>query len=678
MRNILLLTFIMVVVMNLTGCTKSVRQDEFKFQVDKFADLRILRYQVPDFENLTLNQKKLVYYLSQATLSGRDIIYAQNGKYGLAIRRTLEAILSSSKSDTASAEYAQLIDYAKRVWFANGIYHHYSNDKFVPGFSETFFRAEVHKCDPALLPLAPGQSADELLAILCPVIFDPSVLPKKVSLEPGKDLVTNSAVRFYEGVTEKEALDFYKKMANPKDPRPPSYGLNTVLVKENGKLVEKVCSVDGLYGPAIAQIVGWLGKAADVAENDQQKQVIGSLISYYKSGQVRTFDEYNIKWLQDTASLVDFTNGFIETYNDPLGLKGSWEAIVNFKDLKATKRSEIISANAQWFENNSPVDPKFKKKEVKGVSAKVITVAQLGGDCYPSTPIGINLPNADWIRKEYGSKSVTLENITYAYDRASIGNGFNEEFTSSPEEIELLTKYGYVADNLHTDLHECVGHASGQLLPGVSGDALKNYGSTIEEARADLFALYYMMDPKMVELGLLPSPDAAKAGYIRDIRNGLMTQLTRIEPGKNIEEAHMRNRQLISAWCYEKGKPDNVIEKIERDGKTFFRINDYVKLRALYGRLLAEIQRIKSEGDYEAAKNLVENYGVKVDQTLLKEVRERYAKLHLAPYAGFINPVLTPVMEEGGIKDVTISYPDNYTEQMMKYSKDYSFLPVWN
>jgi dipeptidyl-peptidase III len=678
MKRILLSLGLLLMAITMNSCTQKEKHQEFKFVNEKFADLRILRYQIPDFENLSLNQKKLVYYLSQAALCGRDIIFDQNGKYNLAIRKTLEAIILSNTGDTKTPEYQNLIVYTKRVWFSNGIYHHYSNDKFIPGFSEAYFRTLVHQCDSTLLPLQNRQSVNGLLAIICPVMFDPALLPKKVCQEPGKDLIENSAGNFYEGVTEKEANSFYTIMRNPKDPEPPSYGINSKLVKTNGKIMEQVWKAGGMYGSAIVPIISWLEKAAAVAENEQQKHVIESLIAYYRTGDVRTFDEYNVRWLADTTSRVDFVNGFIETYNDPLGIKGNWESVVNFKDLKATKRTEIITANAQWFEDNSPVDPRFKKKEVKGVSAKVITVAQLGGDSYPNTAIGINLPNADWIRKMHGSKSVTLENITYAYDQASMGSGFLEEFSSSQQDIDLEKNYGYIADNLHTDLHECIGHASGQLLPGIGRDALKNYDAPLEEARADLFALYYMMDPRIVELGLLPNMDAAKASYIEQIRNGLFTQLVRIEYGKDIEQAHMRNRQLIARWCFEKGKPDNVIEQIHRDGKVYFRINDFAKLRTLFGVLLKEIQRIKSEGDYQAGKNLVETYGVKIDRTLHKEALERYAKLKLSPYSGFINPVLTPVEENGGIKDITISYPDDYSKQMLEYSKKYSYLPTWN
>jgi dipeptidyl-peptidase-3 len=678
MRRYSSIIILLIAFITINGCKQTEQEKEFKFVTEKFADLRILRYQVPDFEKLSINQKKLVYYLSQAALCGRDIIFDQNGKYNLAIRKTLEAVILSYTGSRQDQEYQNFIIYTKRVWFSNGIYHHYSNDKFVPGFSESYFRTLVAQSDSLLLPLQTGQTVDQLLAVIRPVMFNPAILPKKVCQEPGKDLIVNSAGNFYEGVTEKEVNAYYRALKKSNDPAPPSYGLNSKLVKENGKITERVWKKDGMYGSAITRIVSWLEKAAAVAENEQQKQVIASLIAYYTTGNLRTFDEYNIRWLTDTTSYIDFVNGFIETYNDPLGIKANWESVVNFKNLEATKRTEIITANAQWFEDNSPVDQRFKKKEVKGVSAKVITVAQLGGDCYPYTPIGINLPNADWIRKTHGSKSVTLENITYAYDQASKGSGFLEEFSSSQEDIDLEKKYGYITDNLHTDLHECIGHASGQLLAGINRDALKNYDAPLEEARADLFALYYVMDPKIIELGLLPNADAAKAAYIEQIRNGLFTQLTRIEFGKEIEQAHMRNRQMIARWCFEKGKPGNIIEQLQKDGKTYFRINDFQKLRALFGELLKEVQRIKSEGDYEAGKKLIETYGVHVDRALHKEVRERYAKLKLAPYSGFINPILSPVEENGEIKDIKITYPDDFTKQMLEYSKEYSFLPIWN
>jgi dipeptidyl-peptidase III len=663
--------------MILASCSTPEQKQEFSWVSDRFADIKVMKYQVPGFENLSLRQKQLVYFLSQAALCGRDILFDQNGAHNLAIRKTLDAVVASYRGDRSTAEWKTFLTYTKQVWFANGIYHHYGNDKFVPGFPEAYFRTVVAASDSTLLPVRKGARVDDLLAAVCPVMFDPAILPKKVSQDATRDLVQNSAVNFYDGVTEKEAVAFYERMKDPKDPAPPSHGLNTTLVKENGRLVEKQWKADGLYGPAIREIIGWLRRASDVAENDTQRQTIDTLIAYYTTGDLRTFDAYNILWLADTVSSVDFVNGFIETYNDPLGLKATWESIVNFKDVVATRRAETITANAQWFEDNSPVDPRFKKKEVKGVSAKVITIAQLGGDCFPATPIGINLPNADWIRAAHGSKSVTLENITYAYDQAAKGDGFNQEFCSSPEEVALLEKYGSQVDNLHTDLHECVGHAAGQLLPGISADAMKNYGATIEEARADLFGLYYLMDPRLVELGLLPSPDAAKAGYIEQIQNGIFTQLKRIEPGKDIEEAHMRNRQLIARWCYEKGKAENVIEQMKRDGKTYFRINDFVRLRALFGELLKEIQRIKSEGDYAAAKAIVETYGVKVDRELHREMLERYKRLDLAPYGGFMNPVFTPVEKNGEITDVLVTYPGDFTAQMLEYGKKYSFLSPW-
>jgi dipeptidyl-peptidase-3 len=649
---------------------------EFPWQIDQFADLRILRYQVPGFEALSPAQKELIYYLSEAAVCGRDIIFDENYKYNLKVRRTLDAIVQNYKGDRADPRWAEFMIYAKRVWFSNGIHHHYSNDKFVPGFDADYFAALVKGSEGASFPLAEGQSVDDLVAFLRPILFDPAVAPKKVSQDSTKDLVTHSAVNFYDGVTQADVEAYYKGIVDTKDETPISYGLNTRVVKKDGKVVEEVAKIDGLYGPAIAKIVYWLEKAAGVAENDQQKQVLDALIAYDKSGRLEQFDQYNILWVKDLASLVDFVNGFIEVYNDPLGLKGSWESVVNFKDLAATKRADILSANAQWFEDNSPVDPKFKKKEVKGVSAKVITAAMLGGDCYPSTPIGINLPNANWIRKDYGSKSVTIENITYAYDQSSLKSPFGPEFTYSAELLERAKAYGPLAGNIHTDLHEVLGHGSGQLMPGVGSESLKNYHSAIEESRADLFALYYIMDDKMVELGLLPNIDAAKAEYDLDIRNGLMTQLTRIQPGKTIEEAHMRARAMVAQWVYDKGKAENVIERVMKDGKTYFVVNDYAKLRRLFGQLLAEVQRITSEGDYEAAKTLMEAYGVQVDQGLHKEVLERYAKLNLAPYAGFVNPVYTPVIENGKIVDVKISLEEGYIEQMLRYGRDYSFLPV--
>lgn len=655
------------------------KQDDFEYKIDQFADLRIMRYHIPGWEDLSLKQKKLVYYLSQAALAGRDIVFDQNFKYNLAIRKTLEEIYNNYKGDRKSDQFNEFMIYLKRVWFSNGIHHHYSTDKIMPGFSQEYFAKLANNSDEAEFPVKEGQSVEEFIAWISPYMFDPTVAPKKIETDPDKDIVLESATNFYaDEVNQAEVLAFYEKVKDPDDKTPVSFGLNSKIIKENGQIKEEVYKFGSLYAPAIEKIVYWLEKAKEVAENEQQKKGFEKLIGYYKTGDLETWDEYNVLWLNDGNAFVDYVNGFIEVYGDPLGMKATWESVVDFKNLEATKRTKVISENAQWFEENSPVDPRFKKKEVKGVTAKVITVAQLGGDCYPSTPIGINLPNADWIRKEHGSKSVTMDNITYAYDQVAMQSGFLEEFAASQEEIDRQRKYGSQADNIHTDMHECIGHASGQLLPGTSSEALQSYSSALEESRADLFALYYMMDPKMIELGLLPKLEAAKAEYDGYIRNGLMTQLTRIELGKDIEQAHMRNRQLIAKWCYEKGKADNVIEMFEKDGKTYVRINDYEKLRELMGQLLAEVQRIKSEGDYKTGKELVETYGVKVDPELHAEVKERYAKLNLAPYGGFVNPNLIPVEENGEITDVKVEYPDDYVGQMMEYSTNYSFLPVYN
>lgn len=662
------------------GESKSVTPsvEDFEYKVDTFADIKILRYRVPGFENLTLKQKELIYYLSQAAIEGRDILWDQNNKYNLAIRRTLEAVYQNI-DDKTSENYKKLEKYLKQIWMANGIHHHYSEDKIMPEFSADFFADAVKSIDAALLPLSEGETPEQLIATLSPIIFDPNVMPKKSNQATGVDLITTSANNYYEGVTQKEVEDFYAKMKNPNDSTPISYGLNSKLTKENGEVVEKVYKIGGMYSAALERIVGWLEKAVNVAENDTQKDIINTLISYYKSGDLKTFDEFNIKWVQDLTSKIDFVNGFTETYGDPLGIKASWESLINFKDMEATKRTEIISNNAQWFEDNSPIDDKFKKEAVKGVSAKVITAAMLGGDTYPSTPIGINLPNANWIRVKYGSKSVTIQNITEAYAQSSMGSGFNEEFMWSDVERELAKKYGSLTSDLHVDLHECLGHGSGKILPGTDPDALKAYGSPIEETRADLFGLYYLGDPKMVELGLLPDSEAYKAQYYHYLMNGLMTQLTRIQPGKNIEQAHMRNRQLIASWVFEKGKVENVVEMKEKDGKKFIVVNDYEKLRELFGQLLAEIQRIRSTGDFEAARDLVERYAVQVNQDLHKEVLERYAKLKIAPYSGFVNPVYTLVTDKkGNVKDVKISYDEGYVEQHLRYSKDYSVLPTYN
>jgi len=650
--------------------------DQFQFFLEQFADVRILRYPVPGFDQLSLQQKELVYYLSQAAIEGRDIIFDQNNRHNLAIRRTLEAIFENYTGDRTTDEFQSFVVYLKRVWFSNGIHHHYSTDKFEPGFSAEYFNNLLANIDESKLPLPKSEIEEKLI----PVMFDPAINAKRVNQAEGQDLIATSASNYWaEGISQDEAEAFYAAQKNPNDPEPVSYGLNSRLEKQDGKLVENVWKVGGTYSAAIEKIVFWLEKALTVAENDQQKTVISLLMEYYKTGDLKTFDQYNVAWLADQNSLIDFVNGFIETYGDPLGLKASWESVVNFKNVEATHRTEIISASAQWFEDHSPVDPRFRKEKVKGVSAKVITATMLGGDCYPATPIGINLPNADWIRKEHGSKSVTIENITYAYDKASQGNGFLEEFCFSQEEIDRQNKYGFQADNLHTDLHECLGHGSGQLLPGVAGDELKAYGATIEEARADLFALYYMGDTKLVELGLLPDPEAYKAAYDDYIRNGLMTQLTRIKPGDNIEESHMRNRQLIAMWVFEKGKGENVIERKEKEGKTYFVINDYKKLQALFGELLAEIQRVKSEGDFQGAKLLVENYAVKVEPELHKEVLTRYEKLGLAPYSGFVNPVYNLEKDTGGkITNITLDFSEDYITQMLRYSKEHSWLPVYN
>ena len=652
---------------------------EFSYIVDQFADLQILRYQVPGFENLSLRQKQLLYHLSEAALMGRDILFDQTGRYNLVIRRTLEAVYQYGTVDKSSVDYQAFEVYLKRVWFANGIHHHYGEDKFIPGFSEAFFDAAVRSVDVSLLPLKAGETVDTLLARLKPVIFDPTVMPKRTVQSGDTDWIQASANNYYgEDVTQAEVEAFYGKMKAEGDSRCPlSYGLNSRLEKENGQLVERVWKVGGLYSEAIERIVAELEKAAVFAENEKQRQIIASLIDYYRTGDLRTFDAYSILWVEDTDSQVDFVNGFIETYGDALGLKASWESTVNFRNEEATRRTQTISENAQWFEDHSPVDQRFKKERVKGVSAKVITVTMLGGDCYPSTPIGINLPNADWIRRDHGSKSVTIENIMEAYDKASQGSGFSDEFVWSDEERNRIKTYGFLTDMLHTDLHECLGHGSGQLLPGTDPDALKAYASTLEEARADLFGLYYLADPKMQELGLVPDGEAFKAEYYKYMMNGLLTQLVRIEEGKDVEEAHMRNRQLIARWVFEQGAADKVVELKKREGKTFVIINDYQQLRALFGKLLAEVQRIKSEGDYEAGRSLVENYGVKIDPVLHHEIRERYVRLHLSPYKGFVNPIMREVKDDAGlVTDITLDYTEGYAEQMLRYSRDYSYLSL--
>ena len=667
----------------LTACggnpKTTAEAEKIDYTVEQFADLQILRYRVPGFEDLSLKQKELVYYLTEAALQGRDILFDQNGKYNLTIRRMLEAVYTGYNGDKNTPDFKAMEVYLKRVWFSNGIHHHYGSEKFVPGFTPEFFRQAVQSVDAATLPLAEGQTVEQLCEEVFPVIFDPTVMPKRVNQAAGEDLVLTSACNYYDGVTQQEAEDFYNALKNPQDETPVSYGLNSRLVKEDGKIQEKVWKVGGLYGQALEKIVYWLKKAEGVAETPEQKAVIAKLMEFYETGDLKTFDEYAILWVKDLNSRIDFVNGFTESYGDPLGMKASWESLVNFKDLEATRRTELISGNAQWFEDHSPVDGQFKKEKVKGVSAKVITAAILAGDLYPATAIGINLPNANWIRSHHGSKSVTIGNITDAYNKAAHGNGFNEEFVYSDAELQLIDKYADVTDELHTDLHECLGHGSGKLLPGVDPDALKAYGSTIEEARADLFGLYYVADPKLVELGLTPSADAYKAQYYTYLMNGLMTQLVRIEPGNNVEEAHMRNRQLIARWVYENGAAEKVVELVKKDGKTYVVINDYEKVRDLFGRLLAEIQRIKSTGDYAGAHDLVEAYAVKVDPALHAEVLERYKKLNLAPYKGFVNPKYEAVTDANGtITDVTVTYDEGYAEQMLRYSKDYSTLPSVN
>ncbi len=647
---------------------------DFKYLLEQFADLKIMAFPVPGFEGLSLQQKKLVYYLGQAALCGRDIIFDQNYRHNLRIRKTLEGIFTHYSGDRGTEAFSAFATYLKCVWFSNGIHHHYSTDKIVPGFGPEYFRDLVLHSPHASFPLKDGQGLEEFIREMSDLMLDPAVAPKRVSLDPSGDLVKDSACNFYEGVTQEEAESYYGSVKDPSEERPVSHGLNSRLVKKDGRIAEEVYRVGGRYSAALEQVVKWLEKAAGVAENPRQKETILKLVEYYRTGDLKIFDEYNILWVNDLESKVDFVNGFIEVYGDPLGMKATWESVVNFRDEEATRRARLISDNAQWFEDHSPVDPQYKKKKVKGVSAKVITVAQLGGDCYPSTPIGINLPNADWIRKEHGSKSVTMENITYAYEKASQGSGFLEEFCHDAEEVALARKYGTLAGNLHTDLHECLGHGSGQLRPGTDPEALRNYGSALEEARADLFALYYIMDEKLVELGVMPGLDVARAEYNSYIRNGLLTQLVRIEEGKQIEQAHMRNRQLVARWCYEQGAADQVIEVFERDGKTFCKINDYNRLRSLFGVLLKEVQRIKSEGDYMAGKALVETYGIRVDAVLHREVRERFKKLGIAPYGGFVNPILEAVEDEGGIRDVTVRYPESYAEQMLGYSSQYSFL----
>ena len=636
------------------------------YVVDRFADIEVLRYDVPGFEDLSQRQRLFVYYLTEAALAGRDILWDQNCRYNLAIRDILEDVYANYKGDRNDPQFRGFEKYLKQVEFANGIHHHYSMDKFMPEFTPEFLSAQIDK-----LPRRP-----ENLSELMRVIFEPSYMAKRVNQAEGQDLIATSANNLYgPGVSQREVEEYFAAVKDTTSTTPVSYGLNTRIIKKDGRIVEEPYRIGGLYDAALRRIVDNLEKASQYADSPEQQAVIRKLIDYYHTGDLRKFDEYSIMWVEDTTPRVDFINGFIESYGDPLGMTGSWESIVNFKDLEASHRTETIAGNAQWFEDHSPVDPRFRKDKVKGVTAKVITAAILAGDSYPSTPIGINLPNANWIRAAHGSKSVTLENITRAYDEASHGNGFNEEFVIDKPTADLIDKYLFITDNLHTDLHECLGHASGRLLPGVDPDALKAHGSTLEEARADLFALYYLADPKLIELGLLDNPDAYKAEYYKYMLNGLMTQLMRIEPDKDVEEAHMRNRKLIAEWALEKGKPDNVVELVSKDGKTYVKINDYARLRDLFGQLLGEIQRIKSEGDYEAGRNLVETYAVKVDPKLHKEVLDRYSRLDIAPYRGFVNPVYVPVRnDKGAVVDVKVTYGEDYLPQVMRYSREYKTL----
>ena len=665
---------LLAMAISFSSCNKA---DNFQWQIDSFDDIKVLRYKVHGFEELPLQQKELVYYLNQAALWGRDIMWDQNFKYNLAIRRTLEAIYTTYKGDRECEEWAKFEKYLKKVWFANGIHHHYGNDKFTPEFTRDYFMGElVAHSNTDRFPVEAFGSKVLLLDTIVPIIFDPELYPSRLVQAGVDDVLEASSMNYYEGLTQREAEAFYAGMAAKNDPRPISYGLNSKLVKKNGKIYEQTYKVGGMYSNALEQICYWLGKAAEVAE-EPQKSTILKLVEYYQKGDLRLFDEFNIAWTEDTESHVDFVNGFTEDYGDPLGRKGAWESIVNFKSLEASRRTELISNNAQWFEDHAPINPAFRKPEVKGVSAKVITAATLAGDAYPATPIGINLPNADWIRKEHGSKSVTIDNITEAYAE-SAGSGFNEEFMLREEDRERLAKYGTLSDNLHTDIHECLGHGSGQLAPGTKGGELGKYTSTLEETRADLFGLYYLGDQKMVELGLVPSFDAAKAEYAKYIMNGIMTQFSRIELGKDVVESHMQNRKLIAEWCYERGKEENVIEWVKQDGKTYVVVNNFERLRELFGEMLYEIQRIKSEGDFEAGKALVEKYAVKIDPELHKEVLERYATLGIKPYSGFINPIYTLVEEDGKVVDVKIEYPMSYVEQMLYYSANYSNLPTLN
>jgi dipeptidyl-peptidase-3 len=681
MKTLTILFFpILLVTLSLTSCrnTKqpvSAEPDNFKYFVDQFEDMRVLKYKLPGFDSLSFQQKKLIYYLSEAALWGRDILWDQNFSYNLPVRKTIETIIKTYNGDKEADTYKFFLVYAKRVFFANGIHHHYSNDKLKPGFSEAYFAELIKGSDQAGLPLKEGQSVGQFISRITPIIFDEKLYSRKIEQREGADMVAESASNFYEGVTQTEVEKFYSGKLTQGDPHPVSLGLNSKVLKINGKVTEEVYKSGGKYGKAIDRITICLEKAIPFAETETQKNEIGLLIDYYKTGDLKKWDEYNVAWAKNTEAIIDYINGFIETYGDPLGMKATWEAIVDYTDLEATKRTGIITANAQWFEDNSPMQPQYRKEKVTGVAAKVINIAMLGGDCYPASPLGINLPNSDWIRKEVGSKSVTLANITSAYDNASLGSGLLEEFAASREEIERVKKYGDITGVLHTDLHECIGHASGKLAEGTDPGALKNYASPLEEARADLFALYFMMDRKMSELGLLSDEEAGKALYDSYIRNGLLTQLVRIKPGKDIEQAHMRARASISHWVYEKGKAENAVELFQRDGKTYVKINDYSRVRTLFGEMLREIQRIKSEGDFEAGKNIIEIYGVKVDDQLHTELLDRYAKLNLAPYTGFVNPMLIPDYDTNGeITDIKVEYIDDYISQMLYYGNNYSAL----
>jgi len=663
----------------ISGCKDKpvANNEDFKFQVDRFDDTQILRYQIPDFESLDLRQKKLLYYLSEAAKCGRDITFDQNFKYNLLVRKTLDAIVSTYTGDRTTDEFVSFMNYTKKVWFSNGIHHHYSTDKFIPGFSSEYFKQLILNSDSSKLPLNTDQTIEQLLSFVTPILFDPNLYSKKVASEKGTDIISASASNFYEGVTLDEVNAYYDKQIDSKDTTPISYGLNTKVIKENGIVKEVSWKADGMYGEAITQIIFWLDKAKTVAENETQAKEFELLIEYYKTGDLEIWDEYNVLWAGNTDVKIDYVNGFIEVYDDPIATKASWESVVNVKNQKATELTQIIGQQAQWFEDNSPVDTKFKKEKVTGVSAKVIDVVQLGGASYPASPLGINLPNADWIRKNHGSKSVSLKNIGFAYDQVG-KSGYLDEFVENEEVRERMKKYSDVTGMLHTDLHEVVGHGSGQLMPGTDPGALKGYQTPLEESRADLFGLYYLPDVKLIELGLLPDADAYKAQYDSYILNGLITQLARVQPGKNIEQAHMRGRQMIAKWVYEKGQKENVIEMYQKDGKTFIKINDYEKLRVLFGDLLAEIQRIKSEGDYTAGEAMVENYGVKIDPELHKELLVRYAKLNRAVFGGFMNPDLVPVIENNEIIDVKVEYPDDYSKQMIKYGEEYSYLPTYN